>query len=591
MTNPLDTRIDTARTRLPPTLPGIGISTPFKPADLFFAPHPALLLHDRTTLLYSMYRSRHKLPPSMYELLSKSRILVIDDFAQFRVTIKTMLYKLGASQIDQASNAVEALKHCLEADYDIIFCDYNLGDGQDGQQFLEELHQRHMLLKGTLFLMVTAETSSAQVMGAIEYRPDAYLTKPFTNEQLGQRLKRLLTRNQQLSPIHKAMNAGNHQQALQLCDAVMQKIPNLRFSCLRLKSEILEQYEKYDDLMALYRTVIDEQSLLWAELGIGKIHYARGDYQLALEHFLEMQQNFPRQVSIFDWIARCQQQLGQSEQAEKTLMEAIGISPKSVSRQASLGEVAQSLNHHQTAHKAFEKTIREGHHSCLLKPEYYRQYFEQTRHVASGLSGRDQSRLLATTENIAHRMERKYSSDPGAMAANLSSLANVFTATGQTGKADDTLGRLSRTLENPNCRLSEADYAHIQGDLEQLGDGDNGAPSLSRINSRMDVLKVEIAEHDKKEKSAREVNREGLELARQNDMERALDKFREAIRLMPQNPNYKLNASQILLTGQGFSDKPESISEARGYLDSIDLEHTGRRWRLYRKLKEYLPDE
>ena len=60
---------------------------------------------------------------------------------------------------------------------------------------------------------------------------------------------------------------------------------------------------------------------------------------------------------------------------------------------------------------------------------------------------------------------------------------------------------------------------------------------------------------------------------------------------VPQNPNYKLNASQILLTGQGFSDKPESISEARGYLDSIDLEHTGRRWRLYRKLKEYLPDE
>ncbi len=525
----------------------------------------------------------------MYQLLNKSHVLVIDDFAQFRVTLKTMLHKLGAQHVDQASNAVEALKHCLEADYNIIFCDYNLGDGQDGQQFLEELHQRHMLLKGTLFLMVTAETSSAQVMGAIEYRPDAYLTKPFTNEQLGQRLKRLLTRNQQLAPIHQAMNSGDNQRALKLSDAIMQKEPNLRFSCLRLKSEILEQHAKYDELMGLYQQVINEQSLLWAELGIGKIFYARGEYQMALEHFRLMLENFPRQVSIFDWIAKCQQQLGHSQDAEKTLMEAIDISPKSVSRQANLGEVAQSLDHHETAHKAFEKTIREGHHSCLLKPEYYRQYFENTRKVASGLSGRDQSRLLATTENIAKRMERKYTNDPGAMAANLSALANVFSSTGQSGKADDTLSRLSRTLENPQCQISEKDYANIRGDLETLNASDNGTKSLEKIHGRMQSLKVEIAQHEKNEKSAREVNREGLDLAKQKDLVGALDRFREAIKLMPQNPNYKLNAAQILLTDN--SNNSAAINEARAYLESINLEHTGKRWRLYRKLKEYLPDE
>jgi CheY-like chemotaxis protein/Flp pilus assembly protein TadD len=527
----------------------------------------------------------------MYDLLSKSRILVIDDFAQFRQTIRTMLHKLGAPGIDQAANGVEALKLCLETDYDIILCDYNLGDGQDGQQFLEELHQRHVLLKGSLFLMVTAETSSAQVMGAIEYRPDAYLTKPFTAEQLGQRLKRLLTRNTLLRPIHQAMNANDNARALQLCDTIMQKTPNLRFSCLRLKSEVLEDYQRYDELLALYDEVISEQSLLWAELGIGKVYFAREEYAKALEHFTTMRDNFPRQVSIFDWIAKCQQQLGHKEEAEKTLVEAITISPKNVSRQATLGEVAQSLDHHETAHKAFERTIREGHHSCLLKPEYYRQYFENTRELASNLNGQEKSRLLANTENIAKRMERKYSDDPGAMAANLSSLVNVFSAAGNTSQADNFLGRLSRTLENPRCQISEQDYGLIRGDLKKFDGDDSNNKSLEKINSRMQVIKQEIVQHEQNDKSARAVNREGLDLARDKNIPQALDKFREAIRLMPRNPNYKLNAVQLLLTDPNLKTDANAIAEAREYLDTINLEHTGKRWRLYRKLKEFLPDE
>jgi tetratricopeptide (TPR) repeat protein len=371
----------------------------------------------------------------------------------------------------------------------------------------------------------------------------------------------------------------------------MQKTPNLRFSCLRLKSEVLEDYQRYDELLALYDEVIGEQSLLWAELGIGKVYFAREEYAKALEHFTTMRDNFPRQVSIFDWIAKCQQQLGHKEEAEKTLVEAITISPKNVSRQATLGEVAQSLDHHETAHKAFERTIREGHHSCLLKPEYYRQYFENTRELASNLNGQEKSRLLANTENIAKRMERKYSDDPGAMAANLSSLVNVFSAAGNTSQADNFLGRLSRTLENPRCQISEQDYGLIRGDLKKFDGDDSNNKSLEKINSRMQVIKQEIVQHEQNDKSARAVNREGLDLARDKNIPQALDKFREAIRLMPRNPNYKLNAVQLLLTDPNLKTDANAIAEAREYLDTINLEHTGKRWRLYRKLKEFLPDE
>ncbi len=167
---------------------------------------------------------------NLYDTMAPMHVLIVDDFPQFRQTLRAMLFRLGVQNVDQAANGTEAIRLCMENEYDIIFCDYNLGDGQDGQQILEELHERDIMHKGMLFLMVTAESASIQVMAAIEYRPDAYLTKPFTGEQLGQRLKRLTEKQNLLKPLHDAINKKQHDQALGLCDGIMQQHPATRFS-------------------------------------------------------------------------------------------------------------------------------------------------------------------------------------------------------------------------------------------------------------------------------------------------------------------------------------------------------------------------
>jgi CheY-like chemotaxis protein len=84
-----------------------------------------------------------------------------------------MIIRLRGQYIDHASNGNTAVKQYTELRYDIILCDYNLGEGQDCRQILEEFHKRHLMFPGTLFLMATAETTSALVMGAVEYQPDA----------------------------------------------------------------------------------------------------------------------------------------------------------------------------------------------------------------------------------------------------------------------------------------------------------------------------------------------------------------------------------------------------------------------------------
>lgn len=72
--------------------------------------------------------------------LSKKRFLVVDDFSEFRSSIRGILRLLGVQHIDTAANGQDVLELCRRNSYDIILHDYNLGEGVSGQQVLERLH-------------------------------------------------------------------------------------------------------------------------------------------------------------------------------------------------------------------------------------------------------------------------------------------------------------------------------------------------------------------------------------------------------------------------------------------------------------------
>jgi len=522
--------------------------------------------------------------------LTKSRILIIDDFSQFRLTLIGMLKLQGAVDIDQAANAVNAVNLCAKNRYDIIFCDYNLGAGQDGQQLLEELHERSLMSRGSLFMMVTAEMISAQVIGLLEYRPDAYLAKPFAYEQFRTRLDRLLARTEPLKVIYQALDNGLIDEAKALCDQVQQREPTTRFSCQRIKSEIFEQQQDFDAAQAIYEAIIKEQPLLWTMVGMGKFLFNTGRYQEALGHFQEMKVSFPNQVSVIDWIAYCLEKMDKIEESEKALDEAIKISPKSVTRQSHLGEIAESLGHYDTAQKAYSRTIQEGQHSCMVTAEHYQRYYDNSRKAVEDMSARQRSRVVADTELIAKKMERRFSNNPTALASNLCALATFFKSVDRKEKSTGFLGKLSKTLEHPECRVSEENFAFIEESLQSLSSSDGNEKSIAKITTRMKDFKQAIETEKKQDEIAREINQQGLFLLKQNQSQQAMDKFREAIDIMPENPNYLLNAAQMILLDDNMRDDSKLMTEARSWMQRINLKPRDQRRPLYMMLRGRLPN-
>ena len=143
---------------------------------------------------------------NLEQALAGKRILIVDDLVEARSSLKKMANILGGDKIDAATDGIEAMNLIHRNDYDIVLSDYNLGRTKDGQQVLEEARFTNRLPATSLFIVITGENAMDMVMGALEYDPDGYITKPYTLNMLKERLIRIITVKEKLRPANEAID-------------------------------------------------------------------------------------------------------------------------------------------------------------------------------------------------------------------------------------------------------------------------------------------------------------------------------------------------------------------------------------------------
>src|SRR3954470_21503239 len=165
--------------------------------------------------------------------------LIVDDFVGIRQLLRESLRSLGAKHIDQASGGGEAVALLARTRYDVILCDYNLDEGKNGQQVLEEARMRNLVNPSTVWIMVSAEKSVESVMGAAEHQPDAYLIKPITEGVLLTRLNRVWHKKQVFREIDQAFADKDYLRAARLCEEQVLHHPLHEIDLLRMKAALL----------------------------------------------------------------------------------------------------------------------------------------------------------------------------------------------------------------------------------------------------------------------------------------------------------------------------------------------------------------
>jgi tetratricopeptide (TPR) repeat protein len=297
--------------------------------------------------------------------------LVVDDFIGIRQLLRESLRNLGAKNIDQASSGGEAIALLSRIRYDVVLCDYDLGEGKNGQQLLEEARVRNLLMPSSVWMMVSAEKSVESVMGAAEHQPDAYLIKPITEGVLLTRLNRVWHKKQVFRPIDQAFAEKDYLRAARLCDAQIEVDKVHRIELLRMKANLMIRSGEQAKAREAYEQVMAEREYQWARAGLAKIRMANGEYEQARQVFQGVIADNRYYIDAYDQLANAYQYMGQPQEACSILERAARLSPNSVLRQRNLGQVCFTLGNTGMAEKAFRKCIAIGEYSVMKSADAY----------------------------------------------------------------------------------------------------------------------------------------------------------------------------------------------------------------------------
>jgi two-component system chemotaxis response regulator CheY len=120
--------------------------------------------------------------------MSEIRILIVDDSSVMRKIVERSLRQAGLDPlvVFEAGSGTEGLEVLRGKQVDLILSDINM-PSMDGLEFLRHIREQN-LAPGVPVVMITTESSEEHVKQAITAGAQGYIRKPFTAEQVKERV-------------------------------------------------------------------------------------------------------------------------------------------------------------------------------------------------------------------------------------------------------------------------------------------------------------------------------------------------------------------------------------------------------------------
>ncbi len=508
--------------------------------------------------------------------LGSKKILVVEDQAIMRETIKHILGSFGARFIVEAESGINAITAMRIDRFDIVLCDYNLLRGKNGQQVLEEARYLKLLPINAIFIMVTCEQSQDMVLSAIDNKPDDYLIKPFNRQQLLSRIERCHARKKYLASIENEIDSGNLYQAIRNCEKLLQQDDKkMRMALLKMQAELTIKVGDFKKAEEIYQDILHERELPWARLGLGIVAFFLGYYDQAVKTFQGLIEQYPVMLEAYDWLVKTHESMGNSEHAVSSLNSAVTLSPMSILRQKKLAVLADKTENLPIAKKAYTATIKLGKNSI---------------HRSSGdYSGLANVYLKSNTPNealkILYELNQQFHNDPEAKLRAALLETEIHQAKGNKALAQQAYGKTLKLNEQFNRQLSRELRLNMAKTFYLNGNSENCDEILkdlvkTNIDDKLFISDIvtmcnaivgenyaeTLIQHVKKELV--DINNKGVSLFQEGNIAGAILVFEKAIAKMPENQTLILNMIKIIIHDIKTSKPdPEKIMSAQAYIN------------------------
>lgn len=483
--------------------------------------------------------------------------LLIEPHQGMRASLHNMLNLCGLTRIDDAANASQAIRQLTLKPYDLILCEYDLeGEGQDGQQMLEDLRHHRLMHPATIFFMVTGEGQFNKVVSAAELSPTDYILKPFAADSILERIARALDKRAVFLPVYELMDVGHQQEAIAACLEGAINHPRYAVDFNRLRAELHLLLGEPALAEPIYQEIYETKGIPWARLGQAKTLFARERYaeaQAMLEQLLGQNSRF---LDAYDWLAKTHEALGQLPEAQVVLTDAVTLSPHAVRRLRRLGEVAQEAGDIDTAERSFRQVVSKSRYSEFRDPEDHARLVQALVHkgdpvAAAGvireldktMSGRRNAALCSA---ISSAMLHEYTGNAARLEQALdSALAGAQRASGLSAELKIELAR--NCLENGKAEAAEEVLRDV---MRNAGGHVKGAPVMEKARAVMErsghgALASRLAQEARQD--VVDLVAAGAARAKQGDYRGAVEMMLEAVEKLPDNAQVVFNAAVAVL--------------------------------------------
>ncbi|MDP5240727.1 response regulator [Uliginosibacterium sp. 31-16] len=517
----------------------------------------------------------------MPQNIEEISVLIVESNGGMRTQLRNMLSLCGITKIALAVSAGVAVRKLRDQNFDIILCEYHLGEGQDGQHLLEDLRSHHLIPLATLFLMITGESQHEKVISAAELAPNDYILKPFSSDKLLSRLSRALEKRDLFMPIYKLIEAGNTLEAISACRQGETDNPQYVIDFMRLRAELHLIAGQANEAQEAYRQVIESRVVPWAKLGLAKTFYMQKRFGEAEEQLQSLLDENAMYLDAYDWLAKTREASGRIHEAKETLEEAVKVSPHTVRRLRKLGEVSAECGDMETATKMMTTVVNKGKYSDFRDPE------DHVSLVKAQLGSGDATGAANTLRDL----ERSMDGLPKTALCKALSTAMVATHAGDTDKANAALDeairfndpRLGATVSLKKdlariCLENQQDdkAAVVIMDVMRHAADDEAVEAIKEmlVDLGRPELGAQLAERARTE--VRNIMAEGAQLAQSGDYDGAVRQMLQAVDKLPGNTNVLFNASLALLKhieNIGWND--HFASNAKDFIERVRKQDPG----------------
>ncbi|MBU2892470.1 response regulator [Colwellia sp. D2M02] len=479
------------------------------------------------------------------------RFLIVDNLKPSQDILKQFAMRLTSKQVDSTHYAQDVITICQQKSYDVILLGYDLGEDQkNGQQILEELRVNNFINRHCIIILITAEISQAMVLAALEHKPDNYLCKPYSLNELNNRLLSCIRKKKSMAAIYHALEQGKPTLVIERCDDALAQSTPYKAECLGIKSRQLFQLEKYDQAQAIYLSYKDNKSCQWANIGLGRIALQKEQLDHAEAIFKQAILINPYYLASYDWLALTYQKKLQFLFAEEILEQALSLSPRSLPRLKRYAQLCLQNEHFDKATYAYEQTYILAHNSIHHSPDNAISFAKALIEYVPILPALDAKKMSTKAFKYLKQMSRDFNRAEFRIQSHLLT-ACLLEQTNEARLAQEALDNGAKLLTRERDNLSSDSLLKITEVMKKIPSANNKYSELLIINKESDAN-----DYNDKAQAALE---KSISLYHSKKFSAAIEELTKALNSFPEHLGIKLNLLQVYLMAYEESEVENTL--------------------------------